>query len=126
MYMSTQILSCRGSRIAPYDRMNVTVLVYADNALYQICTIPTIKSHCPDKGTVGTILVAAVQGSAHLFRWYAKLFGSLRFFKFQCEARGESWQVTRQKNVDFCQEHDYEVHTNMTNMQKYAPRLWQC
>ena len=29
--------------------MNVTFLVYADNAVYQICT-PTVKSHGPDKG----------------------------------------------------------------------------
>ena len=33
------------------------------NTVYQICT-PTVKSHGPEKGT---ILVAAVQGSAHLF-----------------------------------------------------------
>ena len=33
-----QFLSCRGSRIAPCNSMNVTFLVHADNAVYQICT----------------------------------------------------------------------------------------
>ena len=33
----------------------------------------------------------------------------------------DSWQVTRQKHVNFCQKLEYESHTNMTNMQKYAP-----
>ena len=64
-----QFLSCRGSRIAPYNRMNVTFLVYADNAVYQICT-HTVKSHGPDKGT---ILVAVVPGSADRFRRHANL-----------------------------------------------------
>ena len=81
-----QFLSCRGSRIAPYNRMNVTFLVYADNAVYQICT-HAVKSHGPDKGTIS---VAAVPGQAHRFRRHASLSGSLRLFKFQCEARGKS------------------------------------
>ena len=87
-----RFLSCRGSRIAPYD---VALLLYADNAVYQICT-PTVKSHGPDKGT---ILVAAVPSSAH-FRWHASLLGSLRLFEFQVPMRG-SWQATRQKDVNF-------------------------
>ena len=33
----------------------------------------------------------------------------------------DSWQVTRPKNVNFCQKLKYELHTNTTNMQKYAP-----
>ena len=53
-----QFLSCRGLRIAPYNRMNVTFLVYADNAVYQICT-HAVKSHGPDKGTIS---VTAVPG----------------------------------------------------------------
>ena len=53
-----QFLSCWGSRITPYNHMNVTFLVYADKTVYHICT-HTVKSHCPDKGT---ILVAAVPG----------------------------------------------------------------
>ena len=65
-------LSCSGSRIALYNRMNVTFLVYADNAVYQICT-HTIKSHGPDKGTIS---VAAVPGSAHRFSCYASLLGT--------------------------------------------------
>ena len=81
-----QFLSCRGLRIAPYNRMNVTFLVYADNAVYQICT-HAVKSHGPDKGTIS---VAAVPGQAHRFRRHASLSGSLRLFKFQCEARGKS------------------------------------
>ena len=71
--------------IAPYDRMNVNFLVYANNAVYRICT-STVKSHGPDKGTIS---VATVPGSAHRFRWHASLTGSLRrrLFKFKCEAR---------------------------------------
>ena len=38
-----RFLSCRVSRIAPFDRMNVAFLLYADNAVYQTCT-PTVKS----------------------------------------------------------------------------------
>ena len=38
-----------------------------------------------------------------------------------------SWQVTRRKNANFCQKLEYEVHTNTTNMQKYAaPLCWWC
>ena len=33
----------------------------------------------------------------------------------------DSWQVTRQKHVNFCQKLEYESHTNMKNMQNYAP-----
>ena len=58
-----QLLSCRCSRIAPHNSMNVTLLVYADNTVSQFCT-HTVKSHCPDKGT---ILVVAVPGSAPRF-----------------------------------------------------------
>ena len=65
--------------------MNVTFLVYADNAVYQSGT-PTVKSQCPDKGTV---CVPAVPGPAHRFREHASLSGSLRLFNFQCEARGK-------------------------------------
>ena len=62
-YLSTRLfLSCHCSRIAPYDRMNVTrtFLVYADNTVYQICT-PTDKSHWhgPENGTIS---VAEAQG----------------------------------------------------------------
>ena len=53
-----QFLSCRCSRIAPCNSMNVTFLVYADNAVYQICTY-AVKSQDPDKGTIS---VAAVSG----------------------------------------------------------------
>ena len=65
--------------------MNVTFLVYADNAVYQICT-PTIKSHCPDKGTTS---VTAVPGSAQRFSGHANLPPEA----FQVPMRG-SWQVT--------------------------------
>ena len=89
LVLSTRrFLSCRGSRIAPYNLMNVTFLVYADNTVYQICT-HTVKSHWhgPDKGT---ILVAAVPGSAHRFCTHTSLSGSLRLFEFQCEAHCKS------------------------------------
>ena len=67
--------------------MNVAFLLLADNAVHQMCT-PTFKSHGPDKGTIS---VAAVPGSAHLFLGYASLWalGSLRLLEFQCEARGK-------------------------------------
>ena len=94
--------------------MKVTFLVYTDNAVYQICT-PKIKSHGPDKGI---IWVAAVSGLAHCFRWHASLSGSLRLFKFQCEAYAKS--LAKKKQVNFCQKLEYELHTNMANMQKYA------
>ena len=96
----------------------------------------------PLKVTV-QIKVAAVPGSAHSFRWHASLSpaGSLRLFEFQCQARRQRWQVTRRKNemtqnmqrtLSFAsgpvfkfmslynhkKNLEYEVHTNMTNMQK--------
>ena len=143
-----RFLSCRGSRIAPYDRMNVPFFVYADNAVYQTCT-PTVKSHAPDKGTIS---VAAFPGSAHRFRGHASLSGSLRLVEFQCEARGKSLaekmckflskRLTQnlQRALSFAcifefmspkmhkkyKKLEYEVlqvHTNTTNMKKYAPPL---
>ena len=84
--LTQQFLSRHCTRIAPYNSMNVTFLVYADNAVYQICT-HTVKSHCPDKGTIS---VAAVPGSAHCFHRHANLSGSLGLFEFQCKARGKS------------------------------------
>ena len=65
--------------------MNVAFLVYADNAVYQICT-PTVKCHGPDRGTIS---VAAVPGSAYRFRGHATLSDILRLFEFQCEVRGK-------------------------------------
>ena len=94
LFLSTRrFLSCRGSTIAPYNHMNVTFLVYADNTVYQNCT-HTVKSRGPDEGT---ILVVAVPGSAHCFCRHTSLSGSLRLFEFQCEAHASHWQ-----NVNFC------------------------
>ena len=95
-----QFLSCRGSRIAPYDRMNVAFLVYADNTVYQICT-PTVESHGPDKWAI-LVTVDEVPGSSHRFRGHARGQFIGQSEAFRVPVRG-SWQVTLQKNVNFCQ-----------------------
>ena len=70
-------------RIAPYDSMNIIFLVYADDAVNQICT-PVVKSHSPGEGELSQA---------------CSLSGSLRLCKFQCKgqgcsnAKGQGWNM---------------------------------
>ena len=96
-FVHSTILVLSRLELAPYDHMNIAFLLYADRAVYQICT-PTVNSHCPKKGTIS---VAAVQGLDHSFSGHASLLGTGQSEAIRVPMQG-SWQVTRQNMNFFC------------------------